>query len=269
MRPSPLPSTGRVQGPPTPPTAPKPSNSPLKLPKAAPVLPPSNQVGTASSGLPAPPAPPSTPPAAPATAPPAPAASAPVPPTPTPSVPTLDAPTLPSALLTPTTDLPSLNAPTPRAPALDDAAPTSSTETASVPLFEENTPSAPAQPPVPEAPLLSGPEVSSDPVAPEGNGGDVLQGIQQRLKLRNAEREYNVHLQKQLKPRTGSQSGAFVRVELRISSNGTILKHEIKEQNASEAFLLAVELAIRNAQLDPLPAELAKNPPYVVVVRIE
>ncbi len=49
---------------------------------------------------------------------------------------------------------------------------------------------------------------------------------------------------------------------------GKITSFRLLEQSSSNSFNQAAELAIRNANLNLLPEALAKNPPYIVVVRI-
>lgn len=136
----------------------------------------------------------------------------------------------------------------------------------SKPLFQPNT--TPAPPPT--APLLPPkPATPSTPASGGNAGGNVLQAVEQRLLLRKEEQEYNLHLQQELKPNVRVVAGEYVKVQLKIAANGEILSHEILERNAPDAFVMATELAIRNAKLNPLPAKLAENPPYIVVVRLE
>ena len=92
----------------------------------------------------------------------------------------------------------------------------------------------------------------------------------QRKKLAQlAGQEYNLHIRTRIKPKFGSSSpNLFVRILLKINESGQIVYHEIKETSGSKAFDKAAELAVRNADLDPLPQALAENPPYIVVIKL-
>jgi len=60
----------------------------------------------------------------------------------------------------------------------------------------------------------------------------------------------------------------FVRIRLTIVSSGEIIEYEVIKRSGFSSFDQASELAVRNANLEPLPQALAENPPYIVLIRI-
>ena len=96
-----------------------------------------------------------------------------------------------------------------------------------------------------------------------------LSGFEAIKQFQKAEREYNLHIQGKIQPKVGgaSRKDRYVRIRLEIAVSGEILRATVEETKASERFVKKVRAAIRLAQLAPLPEVLAKNPPYIVVVR--
>ena len=92
----------------------------------------------------------------------------------------------------------------------------------------------------------------------------------QRKKIAQlAGEEYNLHIRTKIIPKLGSYSSdLYVRIRLKIIATGKIIDYEIIKKSGFAAFDKAAELAVRNALLDPLPNALAKNPPYIVTIRI-
>jgi TonB family protein len=92
----------------------------------------------------------------------------------------------------------------------------------------------------------------------------------QRKKLAQlAGEEYNLHIRTRIIPKLGSYSSdLYVRIRLKIIPTGKIIDYEIIKKSGFAAFDKAAELAVRNADLDPLPYALAENPPYIVTIRI-
>ena len=92
----------------------------------------------------------------------------------------------------------------------------------------------------------------------------------QRKKITQlAGEEYNLHIRTQIIPKLGTYpTELFVRIELKIIASGKIIEYEVITKSGFPSFDQAAELAIRNAILDPLPQPLAKNPPYIVLIRI-
>ena len=105
------------------------------------------------------------------------------------------------------------------------------------------------------------PEVSSEI--------EFNQKLQISKKIRQAEQEYNQHIQTMVQPKLAMyDSELFVRIELEIGVSGKIIRYRILEASPSNAFNQAAQLAIRNVNLNPLPEALAGNPPYIVVVKV-
>ena len=95
------------------------------------------------------------------------------------------------------------------------------------------------------------------------------QKLQISKKIRQAEQEYNQHIQTMVQPKLAMyDSELFVRIELEIGVSGKIISYRILEASPSNAFNQAAQLAIRNVNLNPLPEALAGNPPYIVVVKV-
>lgn len=95
------------------------------------------------------------------------------------------------------------------------------------------------------------------------------QKLQISKKIRQAEQEYNQHIQTMVQPKLAMyDSELFVRIELEIGVSGKIIRYRILEASPSNAFNQAAQLAIRNVNLNPLPEALAGNPPYIVVVKV-
>ena len=92
----------------------------------------------------------------------------------------------------------------------------------------------------------------------------------QRKKITQlAGEEYNLHIRTQISPKLGSYPAElFVRIRLKIIASGKIIDYEIINRSGFPSFDQAAELAVRNAVLAPLPQALAKNPPYIVLIRI-
>ena len=92
----------------------------------------------------------------------------------------------------------------------------------------------------------------------------------QRKKITQlAGEEYNLHIRTQIIPKLGTYpTELFVRIELKIIASGKIIEYKVIAKSGSPSFDRAAELAVRNAILDPLPPALAKNPPYIVLIRI-
>jgi len=92
----------------------------------------------------------------------------------------------------------------------------------------------------------------------------------QRKKITQlAGEEYNLHIRTQIIPKLGSYPAElFVRIRLKIIASGEIIEYKVIAKSGSPSFDQAAELAVRNAVLDPLPQALAKNPPYIVLIRI-
>lgn len=92
----------------------------------------------------------------------------------------------------------------------------------------------------------------------------------QRKKIAQlAGEEYNLHIRTQIIPKLGSYpSELFVRIRLTIVSSGEIIEYEVIKRSGFSSFDQASELAVRNANLEPLPQALAENPPYIVLIRI-
>ena len=98
---------------------------------------------------------------------------------------------------------------------------------------------------------------------------DFARKLKYNQQIKQAEKEYNIHIQAMVQPKLGGfDPELFVRIELEIETSGKITSFRLLEQSSSKSFNQAAELAIRNANLNPLPEALAKNPPYIVVVRI-
>ena len=105
------------------------------------------------------------------------------------------------------------------------------------------------------------PEVSSEI--------EFNQKLQISKKIRQAEQEYNQHIQTMVQPKLAMYDlELFVRIELEIGVSGKIIRYRILEASPSNAFNQAAQLAIRNVNLNPLPEALAGNPPYIVVVKV-
>ena len=105
------------------------------------------------------------------------------------------------------------------------------------------------------------PEVSSEI--------EFNQKLQISKKIRQAEQEYNQHIQTMVQPKLAMyDSELYVRIELEIGVSGKIIRYRILEASPSNAFNQAAQLAIRNVNLNPLPEALAGNPPYIVVVKV-
>lgn len=92
----------------------------------------------------------------------------------------------------------------------------------------------------------------------------------QRKKITQlAGEEYNLHIRTQIIPKLRTYpTELFVRLELKIIASGKIIEYKVIAKSGSPSFDQAAELAVRNAVLDPLPQALAKNPPYIVLIRI-
>ena len=92
----------------------------------------------------------------------------------------------------------------------------------------------------------------------------------QRKKITQlAGEEYNLHIRTQIIPKLGSYPAElFVRIELKIVASGKIIEYKVLKKSGFPSFDKAAELAVRNVVLDPLPQALAKNPPYIVLIRI-
>ena len=98
---------------------------------------------------------------------------------------------------------------------------------------------------------------------------DFARKLKDNQEIKQAEKEYNIHIQAMVQPKLGGfDPELFVRIELEIETSGKITSFRLLEQSSSNSFNQAAELAIRNANLNLLPKALAKNPPYIVVVRI-
>jgi len=122
------------------------------------------------------------------------------------------------------------------------------------------------------------PKSETEPIVPmlefkETKEPEVSSEFNQKLltskKIRQAEKEYNQHIQTMIQPKLAMyDSEHFVRIELEIGVSGKIIRYRILEASPSNAFNQAAQLAVRNVNLDPLPEALAGNPPYIVVVKI-
>ncbi len=115
------------------------------------------------------------------------------------------------------------------------------------------------------------PEMGVLEQAEEGKLKDIPDTLNlQRKKLAQlAGEEYNLHIRTRIIPKLGSYSSElYVRIRLKIIPTGKIIDYEIIKKSGFAAFDKAAELAVRNALLDPLPNALAKNPPYIVTIRI-
>lgn len=87
--------------------------------------------------------------------------------------------------------------------------------------------------------------------------------------LKKAIKEYNQHIKSKVRAKLGDFKGElYVRIKLEIDSSGKIISYQLIESSSNQAYNQAAELAIRNAQLNPLPEALAHTPPYIVTVRI-
>ena len=81
--------------------------------------------------------------------------------------------------------------------------------------------------------------------------------------------EYNLHIRTQIIPKLGNYPAElFARIRIKINASGNIFDYEFIKKSGSPSFDKAAELAVRNAVLDPLPQSLAKNPPYIVLIRV-
>ena len=93
--------------------------------------------------------------------------------------------------------------------------------------------------------------------------------LQRKKITQMAGEEYNLHIRTQIIPKLGTYpTELFVRIELKIIASGKIIEYKVIAKSGSPSFDRAAELAVRNAILDPLPPALAKNPPYIVLIRI-
>ena len=92
----------------------------------------------------------------------------------------------------------------------------------------------------------------------------------QRKKITQlAGEEYNLHIRTKIIPKLGTYPAElFVRIELKIIASGKIIEYKVIAKSGFPSFDQAAELAVRNTILDPLPLALAKNPPYIVLIRI-
>ena len=118
----------------------------------------------------------------------------------------------------------------------------------------------------PIVPMLEFKETKEPEVSPEI---EFNQKQQISKKIRQAEQEYNQHIQTMVQPKLAMyDSELFVRIELEIGVSGKIIRYRILEASPSNAFNQAAQLAIRNVNLNPLPEALAGNPPYIVVVKV-
>ena len=93
--------------------------------------------------------------------------------------------------------------------------------------------------------------------------------LQRKKIVQLAGEEYNLHIRTKIIPKLGSYPAElFVRIRLKIIASGEIINYEVIKKSGLSSFDQAAELAVRNAVLDPLPQALAKNPPYIVLIRI-
>lgn len=107
--------------------------------------------------------------------------------------------------------------------------------------------------------------------APDKTGGIPATSYLQRKKIAQlAGEEYNLHIRTQITPKLGSYPyELFVLIRLKIAPSGKIIDYEFIKKSGFSSFDQAAELAVRNANLDPLPKALTENPPYIVPVRIK
>ena len=118
----------------------------------------------------------------------------------------------------------------------------------------------------PIVPMLELKETKDPEVSPEI---EFDQKLKISKKIRQAEQEYNQHIQTMVQPKLAMyDSELFVRIKLEIGVSGKIIRYRILEASPSNAFNQATQLAIRNVNLNPLPEALAGNPPYIVVVKV-
>ena len=93
--------------------------------------------------------------------------------------------------------------------------------------------------------------------------------LQNKKIIQLAGEEYNLHIRTKIIPKLGTYpSELFVRIELKVIASGKIIEYKVIAKSGLPSFDQAAELAVRNAILDPLPQALAKNPPYIVLIRI-
>ncbi len=98
-----------------------------------------------------------------------------------------------------------------------------------------------------------------------GKKKDEIQQLTAKLETE----EYNLHIRTQIIPKLGNYPAElFARIRIKINASGNIFDYEFIKKSGSPSFDKAAELAVRNAVLDPLPQSLAKNPPYIVLIRV-
>lgn len=121
----------------------------------------------------------------------------------------------------------------------------------------------------PVKPLLDF-EKSEEPEAPVEI--ELARILQEKNRISKVEQEYHRHIEISVQPKLTKLKGIdpklFVLFELIIGTSGKIINYTMLEKSYSDSFNQAAELAIRNANLNPLPQALAENPPYIVEVRI-
>jgi len=97
--------------------------------------------------------------------------------------------------------------------------------------------------------------------------------LQREKLVQLAKEEYNLHIYQRIRARIINKLGSFpsdlyARIRLKIAATGKITDYEIIKKSGFAAYDKVAKLAVWNADLDPLPDAIAKNPPYIVTIRI-
>ena len=91
-----------------------------------------------------------------------------------------------------------------------------------------------------------------------------------RFRLQQAQKIYNVQIYQAIYKNfyaPESYKDLIIRIEITIGRQGELLQYKVMETSGVDAFDLMVVNAVKTARLLPLPAEISKNPPYIVPLK--
>ncbi|MBF0280692.1 MAG: TonB C-terminal domain-containing protein [SAR324 cluster bacterium] len=101
---------------------------------------------------------------------------------------------------------------------------------------------------------------------PEGNPNPGLG----RFRLQQAQASYNAQIYTAINKNfyaPENYKNLNVQIEITIGLDGELLEYRLMQSSGIEAFDLTAINAVKTTQLPPLPGEISKNPPYIVMLK--
>ncbi len=118
--------------------------------------------------------------------------------------------------------------------------------------------------------LRQKPATPLKPLSQGSSSKRVLRPGLERFKLQQAQAAYNAQIYQAVNKNfyaPENYQDLNIRIEITIGRQGELLQYKVMQTSGVEAFDLTAINAVKTTRLPPLPAEISKNPPYIVMLK--